>query len=103
MQKLKKHIAIIFTVLLGIIIPKETWHLFTDHTDTSCEFNTGCNVEAEHTHCSMLEFETSSYDYQCNIESLTESKFHFNYINQETVFSKLFLEEYINLRGPPLV
>ena len=103
MQQIKKHIAIIFIVLLGIIIPKETWHLLTDHTDTNCEFNTGSNVEEEHTHCEMLQFESSSYDYQCTEVSKLESNFYFNYINQETVFSKLLIEEYISLRGPPLV
>jgi len=101
LQQVKKHIAIFFIFLLGILIPKETWHLFTNHTDTHCEFESGTNVSAEHTHCDMLQFETSSY------EGATE-----NFSCKKIIFIQNYsiphVEKYIAipncetyLRGPP--
>ena len=103
MQQIKKHIAILFIVLLGIIIPQETWHLFTNHIDTSCEFSTGTNLETEHTHCDMLQFETSSYDYHCNSDFKNENNSYYSYIYHKTVFAIRFIDEHISPRGPPLV
>ncbi|HAD34127.1 MAG TPA: hypothetical protein DCF44_06460 [Chitinophagaceae bacterium] len=50
------------------LIPKEVWHAFTHHHDSTHEKHTGTGlrIESEHHHCSLLQFDqTQDYsDFQ---------------------------------------
>lgn len=101
LQRIRKHIAIFLVVLLGIIVPKETWHIFADHTDTHCEFDTGTNISSEHTHCEMLQFETSSFESNINNDPGITNSVEFNYTVVEVLQYCSSLSIVNFLRGPP--
>jgi hypothetical protein len=101
LQRFTKHIALLFIILLGLIVPKETWHIFTSHTDTHCEFDSGNNLSTEHTHCEMLQFETSSFE-----TTITPSYFIFSFIDFKLcslTILEVTLQQMLSfsLRGPP--
>jgi hypothetical protein len=44
-----------------VLVPKEAFHLLTDHTDTVDVYHSYSAVSPKHTHCAILQFQFSGF------------------------------------------
>jgi len=98
---LKIGISHFFLLLMVIITPKETLHLFADHTDTHCENTQAIQFEKAHIHCDMLAFEVSSFDVIKHTSSVIKENLPLT--KKTSQLSQVYLVEKnsVFFRGPP--
>ena len=62
MAKWNKYISgLLLLTFTFVLVPKEAFHLLTDHTDTLDVYNTYSAISPKHTHCQILQFQFSGF------------------------------------------
>jgi hypothetical protein len=62
MWKWNKYIAgLLLFAFTFVLVPKEAFHLLTDHTDTIDVYHPYAAVSPKHTHCAILQFQFSGF------------------------------------------
>ena len=102
LRSIKKHIAILFLVLISLlIVPKEFIHSLAGHEDTVCFWHNGKTLDKHHHHCAILNFNAPPY-VETSGTNLEVSSFNF-YIHSLNDYTCYF-NDFTNLsylRAPP--
>jgi hypothetical protein len=62
MSKWNRYIAaLLLFAFTFVLVPKEAFHLLTDHTDTIDVYHSYSAISTKHTHCEILQFKFSGF------------------------------------------
>jgi hypothetical protein len=109
MNHLRKPISLfLILVLCFYIVPKEFIHAFYGHTDTadcttessSCA-KSPLSLSSQHTHCELLNFETTVFYTQDNQPVITAQAIAFYFQPQTHDNPVRYCHAFVSLRGPP--
>lgn len=109
MRKLPKYISLfLLAVISFFIVPKEAFHELYGHEDTEhethrhCASASGINIEEEHQHCEILNFNVPLYCFSCSFFALHPDAAEAFYPIAGCSFNFTALFNLSLLRAPPV-